>query len=131
MSTQRSFYCNYILIVSRINRSHSENERNFTDRKRDGIPMLLYFHALLKVIILDGCFSRFLNCTNGIKSIVCNGLSTPPQKHHPPLAPPPVNRQTAQAFLFRQSPPLYWFFVPPPLMSDFSVNPKNIKVFYP
>ena len=23
----------------------------------------LYFHALLKVIILDGCFWRFLNCT--------------------------------------------------------------------
>ena len=36
--------------------------------EKDGIPMLLYFHALLKVIILDGCFSRFLNCTNGIKS---------------------------------------------------------------
>ena len=30
--------------------------------------VLLYFHALLKVIIPDGCFSRFLNCTNGIKS---------------------------------------------------------------
>ena len=29
--------------------------------------MLSYFHALLKVIILDGCLSRFLNCTNGIK----------------------------------------------------------------
>ena len=38
--------------------------------EKDGIPMLLYFHALLKVIILDGCFSRFLNCTNGIK--LCN-----------------------------------------------------------
>ena len=35
--------------------------------EKDGIPMLLYFHALLKVIILDGCFSRFLNCTNGVK----------------------------------------------------------------
>ena len=31
---------------------------------------LLYFHVLLKVIIPDGRFSRFLNCTNGIKS--CN-----------------------------------------------------------
>ena len=30
--------------------------------------VLLYFRALLKVIILGGCFSRFLNCTNGIKS---------------------------------------------------------------
>ena len=25
---------------------------------------LLYLHALLKVIIPDRCFSRFLNCTN-------------------------------------------------------------------
>ena len=32
--------------------------------------VLLYFRALLKVIILGRCFSRFLNCTNGIKS--CN-----------------------------------------------------------
>ena len=30
--------------------------------------VLLYFQALLKVILLDGCFSHFLNCTNGIKS---------------------------------------------------------------
>ena len=30
--------------------------------------VLLYFQVLLKVIIPDGCFSRFLNCTNGIKS---------------------------------------------------------------
>ena len=29
--------------------------------------VLLYVHALLKVIILDRYFSRFLNCTNGIK----------------------------------------------------------------
>ena len=36
--------------------------------ERDGISMLSYFHALLKVIILDGHFSRFLNCTNAIKS---------------------------------------------------------------
>ena len=28
--------------------------------------MLSYFRALQKVIILDGCFSSFLNCTNGI-----------------------------------------------------------------
>ena len=71
MSTQiflydRSFY----LIVSRISWSHEGNEKKFTDRKRVGFPMLLYFHALLKVIILDRCFSRFLNCTNGVKS--CN-----------------------------------------------------------
>ena len=29
--------------------------------EKDGIPMLLYFHALLKVIILDGCFFMFLH----------------------------------------------------------------------
>ena len=29
--------------------------------------VFLYFHALLKVIILDVCFSRFLYCTNDIK----------------------------------------------------------------
>ena len=32
--------------------------------------------------------------------------------------------------LFRQSPPLYWFFVNPPLNSwIFSVNPQSIKSF--
>ena len=56
------------MIVSRINRSHQENERNFSDRKILSVFLLLNFHALLKVIILDGRFSRFLNCTNGIKS---------------------------------------------------------------
>ena len=30
--------------------------------------VLSYLHALLKIIILDGCSSRFLNCANGIKS---------------------------------------------------------------
>ena len=29
--------------------------------------VLLYFHALLNVIILHGCFSRFLNCSISIK----------------------------------------------------------------
>ena len=32
--------------------------------------VLLYSHALLKVMLLYGCFSRFLNCTNDVKS--CN-----------------------------------------------------------
>ena len=36
--------------------------------EKEMVFLLSYFHALLKVIILDGCFSRFLNCTNGIKS---------------------------------------------------------------
>ena len=48
--------------------------------------------------------------------IVCIGISTPPQKHHPLfIAKPPLNRQTVQVPpFFRQSPPLYWFFVNPP-----------------
>ena len=35
--------------------------------KKKSIPLLLYFHALLKVIILHGCFLRFLNCANVTK----------------------------------------------------------------
>ena len=31
-----------------------------------------YFHALLEVKILDRCFSRFLNCTNEIKSRIAS-----------------------------------------------------------
>ena len=42
--------------------------KNFTDRKRDGIPCIIVFPFISKVIMPDGCFSRFLNCTNGIKS---------------------------------------------------------------
>ena len=36
--------------------------------EKEMVFLLLYSHELLKVIILDGCFSRFLNCANGIKS---------------------------------------------------------------
>ena len=32
--------------------------------EKELVSLLLYFHVLLKVIILDRCFSRFLNCTN-------------------------------------------------------------------
>ena len=35
-----------ILIIRRINRSHEENERNFTDRKRDGIPCVVMFPCM-------------------------------------------------------------------------------------
>ena len=39
----------------------------------------------------------------------------PPQKHHPLfLAKPPLNQQTVQPRIFRQSPPIYWFFKTPP-----------------
>ena len=33
--------------------------------EKEIVFLLSYFHALLKVKILHGCFSRFLNCTNG------------------------------------------------------------------
>ena len=36
----------------------------------EGVLLLvkLQFATLLKVTLFHGCFSRFLNCTNGIKS---------------------------------------------------------------
>ena len=50
--------------------------------------------------------------------IVCIGVSTPPppKKNNTPLflAKHPLNWQTVQDPLFRKSPPLYWFFMPPP-----------------
>ena len=44
--------------------------------------------------------------------IVCIGVSTAPQKHHPRLScqAPPLNQQTVQISLFRQS-PLYIVFL--------------------
>ena len=56
---------------------------------------------------------------------MCIGVSTP----HPPL-----KSANCPSPLFRQSPPIYWFFVnlpPPPLLKivDFSVNLHNIKSF--
>ena len=49
------------------------------------------------------------------------GVSTPPLKNTTPS--------------FLPSPPIYWFFNPPPphppLKLDLSLNPKNIKVFHP
>ena len=33
-----------------------------------GVLLLVKLQALLKVTLLHGCFSRFLNCTNGTKS---------------------------------------------------------------
>lgn len=38
--------------ISRINRSHDENERNVIDRKRDGIPCLIIFPCCVEDIIL-------------------------------------------------------------------------------
>ena len=46
--------------------------------------------------------------------------------------PPPLNLQTVQApLLFRQSPLYIGFSWNPPCKSDFSVNPHNIKIWYP
>ena len=37
--------------------------------EKEMVILLLYCQALLNVILLDGCFSRFLNCTNDIKHV--------------------------------------------------------------
>ena len=65
-----------------------------------------------------------------------NSRPPPLSKTPPPLscqAPSPRLKLTncQSSPLFKQSLPLYWFFVNPPLKSDFSVNPQNIKVFHP
>ena len=61
--------------------------------------------------------------------IVCIEVSTPLKNTTTlVLAKPHLNCHTVQAPPppFRQSPPLYWFFVnPPPWKSDFSVNPQK------
>ena len=51
-----------------------------------------------------------------------------------PPPPPPLNLQTVQAPFFYANSPLYIGFsgpLPPPLKSDFSVNPHNIKICHP
>ena len=69
-------------------------------------------------ILTNFCMHLIYKIKNTI--IVCIRVSTPPQKHHPPLsfqAPlPPLNLQTVWAPLFRQSPPppLYWCLWTPP-----------------
>ena len=47
------------------------------------------------------------------------------------LPSPLLNLQIVQAPFFKQSLPIYLFFVNPRYKSDFSVNPHNIKVFHP
>ena len=47
-------------------------------------------------------------------SIVCIGVSTPFQKHHPFFLPSPLfNLEIVQAPLLKQFPPIYWFFMNP------------------
>ena len=41
------------------------------------------------------------------------------------------NPQVPHPFQAIQSLTRYWFFMDPPLKSDFSMNPNNIKVFHP
>ena len=67
--------------------------------------------------------------------IVCIGISTPPQKHHPLfIAKPPLNRQTVQVPPFLGNPPLYigfsWTLLPPPKSQIFKWAPQNIKVLH-
>ena len=72
--------------------------------------------------------------TNILLFIVGIGVSTPPPPSKTPphsfLSSLPLNQQTVQAPPFRQSPQYIGFSRPPPLKSDLSVNPKNIKVFH-
>ena len=50
----------------------------------------------------------------------------PPQKHHPLFLPKsPLNQQTVQAPLIRQSSPIYWFFKIPPLKVGFFSEPQK------
>ena len=58
---------------------------------------------------------------NHLHPIVCIGVSTSPQKHHPLFLakPPPLNLQTVQAPLFKQPPYILVFGKIPPLKLGF------------
>ena len=66
-----------------------------------------------------------------LPSIVIIGVSPPPQKHHPSLScqAPPLNQQTVQAPLFRQSLLYIGFSWPPPPTKSwiFQWTPKILK----
>ena len=61
-----------------------------------------------------------------LRFTVCNGVSTP-LKTAPPvfLAKPTLNVQTVQAPIFRQFPPVRWFFVNPLLKVGFFSEPPK------
>ena len=61
--------------------------------------------------------------------IVCIGVSTSLSKTPPPsfLPSPPLNLQTVQTPLFRQSPYILVFCDSPPLKLGFSMKPQNIS----
>ena len=63
------YMCIYVILCAIYYHFYKlKNEEN----NHEGVLFLVKLHAatLLKVTLLDGCFSRFLNCTNGTKS--CN-----------------------------------------------------------
>ena len=53
---------------------HTENAMNvqsilfFIKTRKFGLKMAVLTFTLLKLSLVDGCFSRFLNCSNGTKS---------------------------------------------------------------
>ena len=81
-------------------------------------------------------WADFFECPyrpNGIKTrlgspvIVCIGVSTPPQKHHHLLScqAPLKSANYPSPPFFRQSSPIYWFFVNPSLKIGFFNEPLN------
>ena len=72
-----------------------------------------FLSCLKQKIIFSSYFAPFSQC-----ALECQ--PAPPQKHHPLfLAKHPLNGQTVQAPLFKQSPSLYWFFL----------NPSKSRIF--
>ena len=106
---------------------------------------LNYKCIIIKITMYSSCaitsfkhlqfiFKNIWNKMNMKWNIVCIGVSTPPlpQKHHPSLScQAPLNLQIVKP-PFLDNPSLYIGFswTPSPSKSDFSVNPKNIKVFF-
>ena len=67
---------------------------------------------------------------NKSKLIVFIGVSTPPQKHHHLLScQAPLKSANCPSPHFRQSTPLYWFFVNTPLKVRFSSEPPKYYSF--
>ena len=68
---------------------------------------------------------------------MCIGVSAPLKNNtlffysFLPISPPPLNLLSVKAPFLCNSLSLYWFFVIPPLKTNFSVNPHNIKIVHP
>ena len=103
----------------------------YTLHKRDWSKCKLFrlFSAQIKIheiLVIFETKNKFLFkfCTTLIVRI---GVSTPPQKYHLLLSgqvPPYKSTSCPSPPLFRQSPPLYWFFVNPLKVGSFSEPPK-------